>query len=372
MNQIFGSEVLDPVANMVVCVGVLAFLLCTILLIHHFTTDRDRRRYEAKVQMASVMLAPHLVSAQDLAEKVEEVLEQFGDRIVGDILRRSRCDLKGKSEKAISRVLTKMGEVGRLKRLAGSLRSSQRLLAIHRLGECGGKEALEVLVKATRDPNPKVRHFARIGLISIRRRVSIQAAVHSYLEDSSQLSGWRQTFFLNLASVAPSELRKLVNVLPPRQQKLVLETLGTVHDEESEAFVRRFVTSPNPELRAAAARVLGKLGAQSCEAILSELLEDEEWFVRAAAARALGKMLCRQRCLRALGEKLQDRVWWVRVNAARSLALQGSSGVGFLMKAVSGTDHYAQDAALEALGFVAVPLTVQTRLQSGSPTSGMN
>jgi hypothetical protein len=365
LNQIFGSEILDPVADLVLCVGVLAFLLCTILLIHHLTTDRDRRSYEAKLRMASVMLVPHLVLAKDLAEKVEEVREQFGDRIVGDILRRSRCDLKGKSEKEITRVLTKMGVVGRLKKLAGSLRSSQRLVAVHRLGECGGKEAVEVLVKATRDSNPKVRHFARISLISIRGRVSIQAAVRSYLEDSLQLSGWRQTFFLHLASVAPSELRKLVNVLPPRQQKLVLETLGTVHDEESKAFVRRFVTSPNPELRAAAARVLGKLGAQSCEVILSELLEDDEWFVRAAAAKALGKILCKQRGLRALGEKLQDRVWWVRVNAAHSLALQGSSGFGFLMKAVSGTDHYAQDAALEALGFV------QAHLPSGSPTSGM-
>ena len=349
----------------VALLAVAVVLLTVGALTHHLLTARRRRRFASRLNAAATFLAPHVVSREGLADAVFEARRRFGPQPVAAALRRWRSDVDGAAGEDISRVLVEIGELGSLSRAAGSQRNEQRLEAIRGLAEYGSAVSQEILVDAADgDAMPEVRRAAREGLLSIHSSASVRAATRTYLKDSRRGIGWDRGFFAHLAEAAPAHLRELIGSgqLTHDEERLALEALGDASDGGAVPLARAWLPSSDPELRATAARVLGKLrDADSAPAILA-LLRDPVWFVRVAAAKALEGLPADGPVSEALSRALSDPEWWVRARAAHALSCCGRLGIEALLDAVGGSDRYARDAALAALGRRELPPESKERL----------
>jgi HEAT repeat protein len=112
--------------------------------------------------------------------------------------------------------------------------------------------------------------------------------------------------------------------------------------------VRARAGDASPSVRAAVADALGYVPAGSVDGLLRALLADEVFYVRSHAARAVA-----QSHDEALAEDLlpllADRNWWVRAAAKESLGALGDRGLDVAVAALSHTDPFARDGALEIL-----------------------
>lgn len=342
------------------------------VLAHHVVTSRARRRFGERLAAVTAFLAPHVVARAGLYDAVLEAQRAHGDPAVATVLRRWRSGLEGQSGADISRVLVEIGEVARLTRAARTARNDRRLEAIRGLVECGGADAGGTLARAAdTDPVPEIRRAARVGLLGVRSRDAVEAAVRSYLRDVRSGRGWRRSFFARMADQAPDQLGGLIDSgrLSAADEKLGLEALGDAPHAAAIGPARARLVEHDPELRAAAARTLGKLGDRDSFAALVSLLNDPVWYVRAAAARALGTLPVDGRASIALGRALGDSTWWVRAKAAQSLSLHGASGVDALIGAVGGGDRYARDIALGTLAVLELPADARRELSRVAGTS---
>ena len=376
-SPLLGSEALLVSAIGVLVLTAIVVVLALTVFGHHIYSDNERRRNRERFEAAASFLAPFLVAGdQQLMTHVFQARARFGDRAVSLVLRRSRYDIRGESSAAITAALTEMGAVARLIEEYRSKRDWKRAAAVRGLGECGGEEARQVLIQASRDTSGEVRRAAREGLLIDGTAESIQIAIASFLEDLPRRAGWRKSFYARLASISPDQLIELVKSqkLQPTEEKLALEALGDTSAQEALPLAIERVHSADPETRATAARVVGKLGGATEIRLIHEALNDDAWFVRAAAARALEWMLGTRAMgrshpaevapsLSALGARLLDNSWWVRANAARALSYGGAHGIDLLFRASEGEDAYARDASLAALAMAELDPSARERLQ---------
>jgi hypothetical protein len=112
--------------------------------------------------------------------------------------------------------------------------------------------------------------------------------------------------------------------------------------------IRARAGDDSPSVRAAVADALGYVPAGSADGLLRALLADEVFYVRSHAARAVA-----QSRDEALAEELlpllADRNWWVRAAAKESLGALGDRGLDVAVAALSHSDPFARDGALEVL-----------------------
>jgi len=112
--------------------------------------------------------------------------------------------------------------------------------------------------------------------------------------------------------------------------------------------VRARAADENASVRAAVAEALGFAPAGSATESLRELLADDVFYVRSHAARAVAQS--RDDSLADdLAPLLADRNWWVRAAAKEALQALGDSGLGVALAALSHSDAFARDGALEVI-----------------------
>jgi HEAT repeat protein len=112
--------------------------------------------------------------------------------------------------------------------------------------------------------------------------------------------------------------------------------------------VRARVADDSPNVRAAVAEALGFAPSELVRPLLQELLTDEAFFVRSHAARAVAQS-GDELLANALLPLLADHSWWVRAAAKESLGALGESGIEVAMAALSHSDPFARDSALEII-----------------------
>jgi HEAT repeat protein len=368
-DQLMSQAQLAPAYRVVIlfllALAAIALTLCVALVAHHAFTTARRRRRTALMQRAMPFLSPYIPAGDGLAAAVAESRRRFGDWATAIVLREARREVGVDRAAQISAALIDMGEVARLRRRVRSRQDWRRVQAVRELGQCGGDEARDLLLAATRDKSPVVRQAAREGLLGDGRRSSIEAALASYRQDAPAGTMARRSFYVRLAGSAPDELRALLatGTLAREEAKLALEALGEARVAEALPLARERLAASDPELRATAARVIGKLGDGTSVPPLSRLLGDPEWFVRAAAAKAFDSLKVDETAFRGLRENLSDEVWWVRANAARALAQQGDDGIETLLGALHGPDAFSRDAGLAALGHAMMAPVARRRLE---------
>ena len=112
--------------------------------------------------------------------------------------------------------------------------------------------------------------------------------------------------------------------------------------------VRARAGDDSPSVRAAVADALGSVPAGSTDGLLRALLADEVFYVRSHAARAVAESR-NEALAHELLPLLADRNWWVRAAAKESLGALGDKGLDVAVAALSHSDPFARDGALEIL-----------------------
>ena len=356
LNGLMDQAQLAPayrlVVHVIVLLGLLALAFCVVLVVHHGVTSTRRRRRTLRVEQATPLLASSIGTGEKLRAAIIESRRKHGDWATSVVLREARREIRGERADQISVALVEMGEVTRLRGLLRSRQDWRRVQAARELGQCGGDEARDALVEASRDPSHEVRRAAREGLLADGRPESVEVAIASYRADETPGASWRRSFHARLAMVAPDKLAGSLarGELSGIEEKLALEALGEARYAEAVPLARARLSHADPEIRATAARVVGKLGDRGTTAELRQLLSDEHWYVRAAAAKAFESVEVDDATFRALRAGLSDETWWVRANAAHALAQRGDRGVETLLDAVQGEDAFSRDVGLAALG----------------------
>jgi HEAT repeat protein len=348
------GEPIDAPLPLLWAVAILSVLVlvCSVgLLVHHRFSEWKRSRRESTARRVLEILTPAMIGSDDLGRAAVNASRRYGRGIVAMVLRDARAELAGPEAERISLALDTIGEIQRLVRAASSRFQGRRLEAIRLLAECGGATAREVLRSVLTDDRWEVRRIARSGLVNMGDEAEIRAAIASYLTDPDREHGWKGSFFSHLAYIRPHTLIRLLDeeALDSASEKLALESLGDAGESEVSAYARARLASPEPELRASAARALGRIEEANAEPALVRLLDDPVWYVRAAAARGLENLPPSPDGIKKLSGCLGDSVWWVRSNAARTLANLGPSGLATLHEARGSNDRFARDMAAAAL-----------------------
>jgi len=104
------------------------------------------------------------------------------------------------------------------------------------------------------------------------------------------------------------------------------------------------LSSPNLELRIAAAKYLTKCKHNDAIPTLIKLLGDPQWEMRVAALNGLGSLNAQSE-IPKIAALLRDSEWWVRMNAGQVLLTMGDAGLDILKGQDPNADKYAYDVA---------------------------
>lgn len=269
--------------------------------------------------------------------------------------------LRGDESRHVQALADRYGLMPSLLHRLASRRLSERLEALEGLAEGRFPAAFDAVAAHVGHQDPAVRLAATraaartlAAMPSGLEREAAAATLARLLEGSGLPAGVVEEALLLLEDAAPSVvLRVLARPEPdPASIKAALDAVGRLKLLTFGEEVIRFVTHPNPEVRAAALRALPRLGYVPAEgeAGVAVALGDEVEFVRIHAARA-ARLLPEEAALPALREAAGDPSWWVRLAATESLVSMHEPGVAELRRVAAGhPDPFAREMAAQVLG----------------------
>ena len=347
----------SPPSSILFAIAIAVLLpLGTALAVSLFLVARDlhSRRLERAEEAIWSRLAPYLSGREGLVMAAVELLDEFPERAVAHVLRRSRREFGGEAIDGASVALAMIGETSRLRRRIDSVFRGRRLAAAQCLGDCGGPQAIEGLASLLAHGCPDTRRVARLGLLQCGDASSFRRALGSYVAEEPAPRRVEGGFVRQLVRRAPDlivdELQS--GQLPSPYRRQLLDGLAEIGWQGAASVLEGQLQSRDPEVRAAAVRLATSLRDWRSRGRMIELLEDETWFVRAAAASALGRLPSRD-AVEPLFGVLSDRRLWVRRNAATGLVRHGEAGIGALVRALRepGRAGEAAQRALFEVGF---------------------
>ncbi|WP_440951842.1 HEAT repeat domain-containing protein [Methanococcoides sp. FTZ1] len=224
---------------------------------------------------------------------------------------------------------------------------SVRVDAVKDLVEIG-KPAVDPLIQALNEDNPKVRENSAASL----GKIGDERAVHSLIELlADENDEVRRAAEIALCDVGEPAVEPLVEAIyAPNANWAVLSNgmrvLGTIGDERA---VGPLIGMLGGEDAVDAAAALGSIGEPAVEPLI-DVLADDDPHVRAWAARALGKT-DDPRAVEPLVELLNDEDENVRSNAAMALGkLDDRRAIEPLKKALNDRSDRVRTLARSAIG----------------------
>lgn len=146
-----------------------------------------------------------------------------------------------------------------------------------------------------------------------------------------------------------------------------IRTLGVIGDlEVGPALAELLYTASDIETSIAIVEALGEVGGPVAFRPLKRAFQSDDWRLRAKAATAFGD-IGDPSINAVVATGLSDPSWWTRRNSASALAaLPG--GVDILHDALLSPDHFARDAAAEALADCGELIAARERAERGEAT----
>ena len=250
-------------------------------------------------------------------------------RVKGDLLADLAVELiqlvRGSDRERFVATATRMGVPARLRHHLGSGSARIRLSATEALAEFPDQASVERLNAALRDPNQDVRLSAALSLASIGKAPPARELVDLLAIGTTENSLLTVALFRDIAAQNPDDIKALVldTTVPPGAKAAAIEALSASGDyalvpiittlaataatgdvalprylkslgdfghPAAEPAVRRGLSSPSHEVRAAAAEAAGRIGLSTLAAHLQQLLADPVWRVRFRAGEALARL----------------------------------------------------------------------------------
>ncbi len=252
-----------------------------------------------------------------------------------------------------------------------------------------GPEAVEPLIRALRDRDPKVRGGAARALetLGARAKAAVPALIAALTDPEPpddpkpprgpSFDDWQREgeprpsgYYAALCAIGPPAVPVLLERLnaPDRQARVVaLRALGFLGDDAKSSVPRLIALLRDPDLRGEAASALGGIGARDAIPALLARLKDLDPGFRARAAETLGRIGWERQAaqyssrtiargaIRPLAAALKDSDPGVRAAAARALRDIGSESsvvIPELVAALGDPVAKVRLAAVRAFGRV--------------------
>ncbi len=278
------------------------------------------------------------------------------------LLRRAARRVAASSSEDDERFWATVDEDDPLEKLRVALDSNdrdQRLRAVRRLEEIGGRGAVRALIKALRAEDWRVREEAA-GVLG---RLHAVAAVPALLEALRQARPG--PFGNNSGAAIVQALRTMGAEAVPvlidafdddnlRLRSVIVDILGTVGGPDALSALIGALQDGEPRVRWRAINALGRLGDEAAVPGLLALLEDVELEVRIAAAAALGQ-IGGPDAIEGLVRMLYDPTWRARWAAAQALWEIGADAVPVLLEALHADNARVRQAATRTLAEIGGP-----------------
>ncbi len=270
----------------------------------------------------SLPIMVELLKDENVSEKIEEHISNFGTLVTQDIIR----IMDGVDEFTISALCKVLGKIGdtraedKLIELLKSDSESVRVAAVEALGKVGTERAIKEL----------------FDLFGVRDNTLITVTRNALREMSARYREEIKKYAINLISSQDENLRGNS-----------IYVLGFTGDKDVLELINLGLKDAVPEVRQMSAEALGMLGfAESLEP-LSYALTDEDYRVRLSAIKSLASLKT-PKVIDALKIALRDEHIWVRVSAVKLLSkLDTKSAEPYLERALMDNAPPVVMAALE-------------------------
>ncbi len=245
-----------------------------------------------------------------------------------------------------------------LKILKNSSLSEARALALEHLAVIADTENTQILVNEIKRPIREISILAFYALAKTYAHTSSsdQDLIDLFvpLIESSRFSiGVVEEAMVLLEANSKAILYYFTRPnMEPKIARAALNAIGYFANMEWAEWCTPWLSSYDPEIKAAALKALAKIKyvPEYAYAEVFKCLKDDNWFVRNQAVKAsIGIMSHKVNSY--LAEAISDDSWWVRYNAAAILTQNGQQGRRLLKDiAQNHSDPYARDIAKHFLG----------------------
>ena len=333
--------------------------LIALKLIHRRRMRNHDRRRDAYVSLLSRHVAFENCTDPITPEMAEDAA--FLDALI-DV----RNAVAGPELATLKQIVKRHGVIAQqVARLQSPFPLGRRLRAAVALAELGDETSAPVLMQHLDDREPEIRIQSARGLGRIRWTPAIDRIVRRFSIESPWV---RMRFSDTLTTFGASATWPLLAYVSINHQhetdgpKLALRTLAQIEDRDAVGpIIQILKESRDLEIQIAAIEALGELGSPAAIWILSDMFVSDRWELRAKAATAFGR-IGDTTVIPLLVSGLRDPEWWVRRNTAAALA-EMPTGVATLYKALEDEDHFAADAAAEALTDMGELVAARHRLE---------
>lgn len=285
-----------------------------------------------------------------------------------DALLEVRNALSGDEGNSLPGVVDRQGLTSRqVARLHSRFPLGKRLRAAVILAELGASSSAEALMEHLDDRVPEIRIQAARGLARMKWTPALDAIVSRFSVETPLVRNRFADTLPMFGSDATWPLAAYVKVnheFDSEGPVAAIRALGTIGDVDAvQPLVEVLQEADSIEVKLATVETLGLLGSPLALSVLRSTARSGDWRVRAKSMTALAE-IGDPRSLEILGPALRDRDWWVRRNAAAGLTrIRG--GIDLLYDAIATEDHFAADAAAEALEHAGELAAARQRESSG-------
>jgi HEAT repeat protein len=271
----------------------------------------------------------------------------------GDLLATLLVELiqlvRGSDRERFVEAATRLGVPDRLRHQLNSGSPRTRLAAAEALAEFPDEQSVERLRAALRDRSSDVRLSAALALASVGQTPPARELVDLLGIGTTENSLLTVGLLRDIAARHPAQIKALIldDSVPANAKASAIEALSASGDYSLVPLIASLALTTDAD-DPALPRYLGALGAfahPAGEKAVKRGLSSPSWEVRAAAAEAAGRI-----ALISLGpqlrELLADPLWWVRFRAGEALTRMGAEGAQLLRQAAQFSPEPGRTAAV--------------------------
>ena len=320
-------------------IGMLLVLLVSRRLVMGLRSHRARQYGELARRAAARWLAGEVDDA-----RLRSRLEPLSFSQLSCFLQKHSAQVGGEDWERLGAVARSTSWYDRVRARAGSRLWWRRLQAARALQVVATDEDLPRIEALLRDEAISVRRAAVCCLRRVQSPGLAEAALDMAAREPRVL---RDQILETLARGRGEMVEALIKRLGSgdrEQLRTALRLADLLGTPTLLPHVLPHASSPDFEVRIAAARALSSYPHAASSEVLCGLLGDPAWQVRAQAAAALGEIGARE-ALERLDRSLTDSSWWVRLRTALALRRLGRAGVAVLEARRLEDDRYAYEMA---------------------------
>jgi HEAT repeat protein len=340
-------------------------VLLTVLVSLKAWHRRRMARTVARGEEYTMLLSRHLAYEHCTDPITSEMAE---DPAFLDALIDLRNAVSGDEIATMREIVRRHGVIERqVARLEAPFPLGRRLRAAVALAEIGDETSAPVLLRHLDDREPEIRIQCARGLGRIRWTPAIDAIVGRFGIEIPWVRARFSDTLVGFGSKATWPLLAYIRInhrYESRGPALALRTLAQIQDDQAVApLLEILAEATDLEVEIATIETLGELGSPEATPALESRLGSPQWELRAKSAGALGG-IGDPASIPLLVEALRDGNWWVRRSAAAAIA-RIPGGIDTLYEALDDEDHFAADAAGEALTDAGELVSARRRVEGG-------